>query len=350
MKALPPTPLTMAVAPCARWSIADVERETGIGKDTLRVWERRYGFPLPWRDARGERLYDDDQLQRLRLIRRLLDAGLRPGRVVGLPLATLNAMAASSLVGAAPAALAAGGELARWMDWVRRDQTAQLRAALRVAVRTHGLAYAVESVVAPLCVEVGHAWLRGDIGVYQEHLFTEAVQTTLRAAIARLDEASATEPRAPRVLLTTPPGEQHQLGLLMVECFLALEGCERLSLGVSTPLAEIADAAQRTHADVVALSFSAQASRRDVIDTVTQLRARLAAPVELWLGGAAAQHRWRGRLPPGVVRMRQAADVAAQVRAWRQRHAQEWRQPARGPSPLDRASAQVDDDSGNSAP
>ncbi|TSE29230.1 MerR family transcriptional regulator [Tepidimonas charontis] len=319
MKALSPTSLPVAAPPSARWSIADVERETGIGKDTLRVWERRYGFPLPWRDEHGERLYDDEQLQRLRLIRRLLDAGLRPGRVVGLPLAALNAVAASSPVGAGPAA--AGDELARWMDWVRRDQTAQLRAALSGALRTHGLAHTVESVIAPLCVEVGHAWLRGDIGVYQEHWFTEVVQTTLRAAIARLDKASAAAPRAPRVLLTTTPGEQHQLGLLMVECFLALEGCERVSLGVSTPLAEIVDAAQRTHADVVALSFSAQASRRDMIDAVTQLRARLAAPVELWLGGAAAQHRWRGGLPPGVVRMRQAAEVVAQVRAWRQRHA-----------------------------
>ncbi len=40
------------------WSIADIERETGLGKDTLRVWERRYGFPQPLRDARGDRLYD----------------------------------------------------------------------------------------------------------------------------------------------------------------------------------------------------------------------------------------------------------------------------------------------------
>ena len=45
------------------WSIAEVERETGLGKDTLRVWERRYGFPVPLRDALGERAYPDEQLQ-----------------------------------------------------------------------------------------------------------------------------------------------------------------------------------------------------------------------------------------------------------------------------------------------
>ena len=49
-------------------SISAVERDTGLSKDTLRVWERRYGFPNPVRDALGERLYPVEQVERLRLI------------------------------------------------------------------------------------------------------------------------------------------------------------------------------------------------------------------------------------------------------------------------------------------
>ena len=63
-------------------SIAAVERDTGLSKDTLRVWERRYGFPMPERDTLGERSYPFTQVERLRTIKRLLDAGHRPGRVV----------------------------------------------------------------------------------------------------------------------------------------------------------------------------------------------------------------------------------------------------------------------------
>lgn len=63
-------------------TISDIERDTGIAKDRLRVWERRYGFPEPQRDDTDERLYDDAQLFRLRLIKRLLDLGERAGRVV----------------------------------------------------------------------------------------------------------------------------------------------------------------------------------------------------------------------------------------------------------------------------
>ena len=60
-------------------TIASVERDTGLSKDTLRVWERRYGFPAPGRDARGERLYPLDQVDKLRTLKRLLDLGHRPG-------------------------------------------------------------------------------------------------------------------------------------------------------------------------------------------------------------------------------------------------------------------------------
>jgi hypothetical protein len=61
-------------------SISAVERDTGLSKDTLRIWERRYGFPMPDRDNLGERSYPFEQVERLRTIKRLLDAGHRPDK------------------------------------------------------------------------------------------------------------------------------------------------------------------------------------------------------------------------------------------------------------------------------
>src|SRR5579883_3481400 len=71
-------------------TISTVERETGLSKDTLRVWERRYGFPRPTRDRHGERTYPPEQVEKLRVISRLLDRGLRPGQLVSVPLAELT--------------------------------------------------------------------------------------------------------------------------------------------------------------------------------------------------------------------------------------------------------------------
>ena len=78
--------------------IAAVERDTGLSKDTLRVWERRYGFPMPLRDAQGGRNYPTAQVERLRMLKRLLDAGHRPGKLMLLTPADLQRLAGSSVL------------------------------------------------------------------------------------------------------------------------------------------------------------------------------------------------------------------------------------------------------------
>jgi methylmalonyl-CoA mutase cobalamin-binding subunit len=123
----------------------------------------------------------------------------------------------------------------------------------------------------------------------------------------------------PRVLLTTTPTEKHALGLLMAECFFALESCERVALGPCTPIPDIVLAVRQLDIDVVALSFSGHASRREVEDSLMQLVEQLPPRTEVWVGGAAALTHRKG-LPDRVLVMRRANDVVMQVSAWRMRH------------------------------
>ena len=74
-------------------NISGVERETGLSKDVLRMWERRYGFPKPGRDDNGERQYTVADIGKLRAVKRLMDVGLRPGKIMTLSIDELNAMA-----------------------------------------------------------------------------------------------------------------------------------------------------------------------------------------------------------------------------------------------------------------
>lgn len=313
-------------------TIADVERDTGLSKDTLRVWERRYGFPLPLRDAQGERRYDGDQLLRLRHIRRLLDAGHRPGRVVPLPLAQLLALdtparpqrmqGAEKKSAEAPVpASAAGPDLSHWMDLLRTQRSQPLHQALQQWLLVHGLASLVRDVVAPLNRRVGQAWLDGELAVFEEHLYTELVQRLLRTGLSQVAAASALRP--PRVLLTTVPGEVHTLGLLMAECMLVLEGCETTSLGAQTPLRDIAEAARAGGADVVALGFSALLKPRDARHALEQLLPQLPPAVQLWTGGQcpALQTGPRGAVPlPGHTHMAELDQIAPAVARWRAEH------------------------------
>src|SRR5512147_1184696 len=88
-------------------NISAVERETGLSKDVLRMWERRYGFPKPPRDDNGERQYSLPEIAKLRAIKRLMDVGVRPGKIVHAPLDELNALVAAKIaprrIDAAPA-------------------------------------------------------------------------------------------------------------------------------------------------------------------------------------------------------------------------------------------------------
>lgn len=320
----------------AAHTIADVERDTGLSKDTLRVWERRYGFPLPLRDAQGERRYDGDQLLRLRHIRRLLDAGHRPGRVVSLPLAQLLALdtparpqrmqgapkksdaAAAPTVSKGPAS---GPDLSHWMDLLRTQRSQPLQQALQQWLLVHGLASLVRDVIAPLNRRVGQAWLDGELAVFEEHLYTELVQRLLRTGLSQVAAASALRP--PRVLLTTVPGEVHTLGLLMAECMLVLEGCETTSLGAQTPLRDIAEAARAGGADVVALGFSSALKPRDARTALEQLLPQLPPSVRLWTGGQcpALQTGPRGTAPlPGHTHMADLDQIAQAVAHWRAEH------------------------------
>ena len=267
-------------------SIAAVERDSGLSKDTLRVWERRYGFPQPTRDAIGERAYPLDQVERLRIVKRLLDAGHRPGRVVALPLVALQQLAESTVDHprrAVPAVLEAG-DLRQLVDLIRSHDVPALRQALARQLARQGVRGFVVDVVAPLNLAVGDAWMRGQLQVFEEHLYSEVIQSALRQALATIPAAAA---GAPRVLLSTLPGEPHGLGLLMAEAMLALEGCDCVSLGVQTPVLEIVQAARALRADIVALGFTGCLALKQMLDSLAELRAGLPASAQVWAGGTA---------------------------------------------------------------
>lgn len=303
--------------------IAAVERETGLGKDTLRAWERRYGFPSPARDAAGDRRYAQAQIDQLKLIGRLLDAGLRPGKLVGLDPAGLKELLArhTGEVRSRPGSLSRTNSTAsvehpviqESLDAIGKHDASALRHGLGHALSRMGLAAFIHDVAAPLTGAVGAAWARGRFEIFEEHLFTETLASVLRAAIASLPARPV--PSGPKVLLTTVMREQHGLGLLMVEALLALEGCICVSLGTQTPAKEILRAARAHRANVVALSFTDVHRKATVQATLRELRAGLPAATALWVGGACTA--LYASPVPGISAVRHLSALPPLVAQWR---------------------------------
>jgi methanogenic corrinoid protein MtbC1 len=245
-----------------------------------------------------------------------MDAGHRPGRIIGLPIETLQQLAAQATESPRAGAelrTAEHEDLQRYIELTKAHEVEALRRALSQAALRMGLDRFVMEVAAPLNRMVGEAWARGYFEVFEEHLYTESMQVVLRNAISTIPAASS----RPRVLLTTFPNESHSLGLLMVEALLALEGCRCLSLGVQTPIWDIVLAATSQNADIVALSFTASLSPNMVLDGLAELRTKLPRSTELWAGG---QSPILLRKPPEGVRvMRELQDIPEALKRWRGR-------------------------------
>jgi len=158
---------------------------------------------------------------------------------------------------------------------------------------------------------VGDAWMRGDLQVFEEHLYTEQLQVALRAAINAFPRQAGT----PRMLLTTFPAEHHAIGLLLVEAMMVPEGVACISLGPQTPLEDIRRAAIAHKAHIVALSFSAAFPVRQATDGLTTLRRQLPAHVTLWAGGEMTR-RVRKTMT-GTVLIPDLAGTLNALRAWR---------------------------------
>ncbi|HEU4846128.1 MAG TPA: MerR family transcriptional regulator [Burkholderiaceae bacterium] len=297
-------------------TISDVERDTGVAKETLRVWERRYDFPQPARDAHGERIYPVEQVRKLRLIKRLIDLGFRPGKVIGYSAEELQAMAERA-IHPGPILAQPHPEQQQLMELCKAHDMDALRRRLSQALLVMGLKSFVIDLVAPLTRLVGEALASGQLAVFEEHLYTETLKMVMRSAIFSVPQANAASIGAPRIILTTLPQDRHSLGLLMAEAMCVVEGAYCVSLGVQTPLLEVVDATRVLQGDIVALSFSTSMNPRQALDSLSELHRRLPETTELWAGGNNAALRRRN---PKFVRVLNLADIGHAIVEWRQRH------------------------------
>jgi methanogenic corrinoid protein MtbC1 len=266
-------------------TIGDVSRISGIPKDLLRMWERRYDYPKPVRDSNGDRIYTSDELNKLVLIRQLVDQGLRPGKLVGLELPALSELLKQPSVKLDFddfIELLKAGDVAALSDWLGQ----QLQAL--------GLRAFIHQVVVPANQRVGEAWSQGDLEVYEEHLYTELIKNLVRQSMLN----GTTQYSRPRVMLTTLPGELHSLGLLMVEALLRLGGAEVISFGIEMPFRDIREAAESHAVDVIGLSFSGNFKTDDAIAMLSGLRQMIDPKVSVWVGGGAFDQG--SVLPDGV--------------------------------------------------
>ena len=248
-------------------NIAAVARRTGIGADTLRKWEQRYGVLHPGRTSGGQRRYDEVDVARVEWLRDRLAEGLRIGE------------AAALLEDEGIAALSAAGLREAIVQTVGAEDTRRLATLVEQAFVLYGVEGAVEDVLAPALRTIGDRWREGPACIAEEHLLSEAVQCRLRRLLA--DRREAVRGTA---VLACAPGERHELGLLALAVLLQADGWLAVYLGADAPLESSCTLATRLGAQLLCLSAASVESITLLTDRLDEQR--LPEQLRVLVGGA----------------------------------------------------------------
>ena len=242
----------------------------------------------PGRSDGRQRLYSDEDVERLRLLRLAVDGGRRISDVAGLGREELAALALGDQVGSVAARdlpVLDPVALVECLDAIEQLDAARLEDTLNRQLLAAGSLNLIEGLVAPLMVEIGERWHDGRLRASHEHLATEV----LRGLVARI--LSRSRPQSPRgtVVIATTPGQRHEVGGLLAAAAAVQEGWRTVYLGADLPTDDIIEAARQVEAGAVALSFAFRADDSDDLDQIRRVADALAPDVQLVVGGSAAR-------------------------------------------------------------
>jgi MerR family transcriptional regulator, light-induced transcriptional regulator len=282
-------------------SIGALARATAISVETLRTWERRYGYPVPQRKPSGHRLYPVRSVPRLRRIAQALAAGHRASEVVPASDADLRALLETAPPYAVrrPPRTPSGSLTADLLAAVRAfDGETLTRRLLAEWARLGPLEFLV-ACLAPVGEAVGEAWEEGTLEV---RFLSERVGDLLRSLRLPFDERAA----GPLVVLSSLPGESRALGIHMAALVLVTTRCRVLVLGTEVPPPQLAELARDLRARAVCLSISAATEGPATTRRLRALRSLLPRRTALLVGGSGAPEGL-----PGVTTLRDLLQLEA---------------------------------------
>ncbi|TNE89621.1 MAG: MerR family transcriptional regulator [Deltaproteobacteria bacterium] len=264
--------------------IKTVSEITGIPKNTLIAWERRYGLIEPKRaEGSGYRVYTDEDIATLRRVQELMAAGYRISEAAAI----VNNEGVPTTQGAQQAQpLAEGIEglrdvlLEALLDYDRRG-------AERVTKRLVTLPYEtlLDELFLPVLQETGHRWEAGEVSTVQEHFVSAWCREQILAMARSLEPGGAS---APEAICATPAGEHHEFGLLGVAFRLANRGYRLLYLGADVPTDQLLALVRERRPELVAISIVLERENFDLVSYVKQIAEAAAPEGRVIVGGRAA--------------------------------------------------------------
>ena len=241
------------------FNLGVVLRETGIKADTLRAWERRYGFPTPERTSGGHRLYTQREIETVKWLHARQDEGLRISRAVELWRSfeadgkdPLEELAYPSYVSATRLPAGDGIEELKsaWVEACKSFDEGRAEGILNQAFALYPPEAVCLDLLATALAEIGDGWYATEITVQQEHFASELATRRVESLIS-----TSLPPTLPGgILVLCPPGEGHTFSPLLITLLIRSRRLEATFLGANVPVERIDEVIQATDPKLVILT------------------------------------------------------------------------------------------------
>jgi len=261
-----------------------VAKLTGLSKDVIRVWEKRYGLITPSRSSNRYREYSDEDVALLRFVKALMEQG-----------ATIGGLATEgrdSLIARMRLAIPFTAEDQKPHDHLLDDlmglldpiDKAGFERKLNGAVAVIPFEEAVQRILLPLQRRIGELWHEGRLSTAIEHYVTKLIQQKLFSVMNQLPVNEF----GPRVLIACPEGEMHEIGAQAVAYTAATRGCHVYYLGPNLPSTDLVVFCEKIRPDLVLLSFTEAKSEAAMLQQIKDLES-LATRWPVAVGGQGAR-------------------------------------------------------------
>ena len=274
-----------------KFTITFVSRHTGLKPHVIRAWESRYAAVVPNRTPTNRRLYCQQDLQRLCLLKKATEAG-HP--ISSVARATIDELKTLLDVSLPPAALpeeprpqtgrsAATAQQYRdiCLETVIELDPDRLNSALSEAAVHLTRQSWVEDVVKPLFLRIGELWSSGPLKVLNEHVASNCVRTIMGDMLRSVEIAS----NAPSIVVGTPVGQWHELGALSAALAAADAGWRPIYVGVNLPAEELAAALNQFDSKCIGISLSHRLDDHRLQSELTSLRRYIGPERHILIGG-----------------------------------------------------------------
>jgi DNA-binding transcriptional MerR regulator/methylmalonyl-CoA mutase cobalamin-binding subunit len=271
--------------------IGVVARRTGVPPDLLRAWEKRYQAVVPVRTETGRRLYNDEDIQRLRLMKRLIEGKRRISDVARMSLAELTELLGEDVretvsehpEPAGHSETELGARLTACLEAVEALDPVRLEDLLHKATVAYSPSRVRRELLVPLMVGIGESWQSGKLRIIHEHMASAVVRSFLIASA----QSQHNEPTAPLLVATTPAGQLHEIGILLAVATAQEVGWRALYLGPNLPAEEIAAAVRQAETDTLVLSLVYPVADPRVSAELRRIRQLVGPEVQILIGGRA---------------------------------------------------------------